>query len=160
MKAKKRLAAQILKTSPKKIKIDSEAIEDVKKAITRSDLRGLIAIGKVTKSRANQHSRARARKIAVQKRKGRRKGQGSKKGSKYSIINRKRQWIEKIRTQRDFLKELRDKSLLAKKDYQLLYNLAKGGFFRNKRHIKLYMTEHNLVQKKEKIRKTGISDGQ
>ena len=38
-------------------------------------------------------SRVRARKIIVQKRKGRRQGTGSRKGKKTSRLSKKRQWI-------------------------------------------------------------------
>ncbi|MBT4804786.1 50S ribosomal protein L19e [Candidatus Woesearchaeota archaeon] len=150
MKSKKRLAADILGTSPKKVKFAADALEDIKKAITRSDLRGLIAIKKIVKSKKNEQSRSRARKIAAQKRKGRQKGKGSKKGSKHSIVSRKEKWMAKVRVQRVFLKDLKDKELVSVKNYRSLYNKVKGGFFRNKRHIKLYLTEYHLIEKKEK----------
>lgn len=148
MKSKKRLAAQLLKTSPKKIKIAPDAHEDVKKAITRSDMRGLIAIKKVILVRSNQHSRVRARKTAEQKKKGRQRGRGSQKGKQYATVTRKERWMARVRTQRKFLKELREKGLLTPSSYRHLYARSKGGFFRNKRHIKLYMEEHSLVVKK------------
>ncbi len=150
MKSKKKLAGKILKVSPKKVKFAADALDDVAKAITRSDMRGLIAVGKVSKNLGNQQSRSRARKLLVQKRKGRRKGKGSKKGTKNSIVNKKEKWMSKIRAQREFLKELRSKKLLTPKNYQSLYRKSSGGFFRNKRHIKLYIAEHNLVEKNEK----------
>lgn len=149
MKAKKILAAKILKTSKKKVKFAADALEDIKKAITRSDMRGFIAVKSISSSRSNQHSRAGARKIKVQKKKGRRKGKGSKKGAKYSVVSRKQSWVSRIRVQRDFLKMLREKELISKKDYRILYGKSKGGFFRNKRHIKLYLTEHHLIKLKE-----------
>lgn len=148
MKSKKRLAAKILKISPKKVKFSTEALDDIQKAITRGDMRGLIAVGKITAAHTNQHSRARARKIAAQKRKGRQKGKGTKKGTKFSIVSRKEQWIVRIRVQREFLHQLRDKGLLSTSNYRLLYAKSKGGFFRNKRHIKLYLTEHHLLEGK------------
>ena len=150
MKSKKRLAADILGTSLRKVKFAADALEDIKKAITRSDLRGLIAIKKIVKSKKNEQSRSRARKIATQKRKGRQKGQGSKKGSKHSVVSRKEKWMAKVRVQRVFLKELRARKLVSVKNYRALYNKVKGGFFRNKRHIKLYLTEYHLIEKKEK----------
>ena len=148
MRSKKKLAAKVLKTSPKKVKFVADALDDIKKAITRSDLRGLIAIKKIVKSKSNEQSRSRARKIASQKSKGRRKGKGSKKGSKYSTVKRKTQWINKVRVQRTFLKELREKELISIKNYRMLYLKVKGGFFRNKRHIKLYLTEYHLIENK------------
>jgi large subunit ribosomal protein L19e len=149
MRSKKRLAAEILKTSPKKVKFLAEALDDIKKAITRSDLRGLIAVKKIVKSKANEQSRSRARKIATQKSKGRQKGKGTKKGAKYSTVTKKDRWMAKVRVQRVFLKELKDKKLVSTKNYQMLYRKVKGGYFRNRRHIKLYLTEYHLIEKKD-----------
>ncbi|MEW5897049.1 MAG: 50S ribosomal protein L19e [Nanoarchaeota archaeon] len=148
MKSKKRLAAEILKVSPKKVRFSSAALEEIKKAITRSDMRGLIAVGKVGKTRGSEGSRVRARFLAAQKRKGRRKGKGCKKGTKYTIETRKEKWIKRIRVQRLFLKNLRDKGLIPRSDYQTLYAKSRGGYFRSVRHIKLYLKEHNIIKAK------------
>ncbi|MFH1396517.1 MAG: 50S ribosomal protein L19e [archaeon] len=147
---KKKLAARILKTSPKKVRFAADALEDIKKAITRSDLRGLIAIKKIIKIMPNEQSKVRARKIKVQKSKGRRKSRGSKKGSKTSMLSKKAAWMLKVRAQRKFLKELKGKELINSANYKLLYNKSKGGYFRNIRHIKLYLDEQNIIIKKEK----------
>ena len=148
MNSKKILAGKLLKASPSKVVFASDALSDIQKAITRSDMRGLIAIGKVSLRKANQQSRGRARKLAVQKSKGRRSGRGSRKGAKFASVSRKELWMQKIRTQRKFLKELRGKGLLNPTNYRNLYQKSKGGYFRNKRHIKLYLDENKLIQKK------------
>lgn len=152
MNSKKVLAARILKTSPGKIRFRADALDDVKKAITRSDMRGLIAVGKIYRAASSEQSHARARKIASQKRKGRRKGRGSRRGAKHATVPRKEQWMRKIRVLRAFLQMLRDKKLLTATDYRQLYLKSKGGYFRNKRHLKLYLTEQHLV-KKESVKK-------
>ena len=149
MKQKRKLAAKILNVSPKKVVFSTEALDDIQKAITRSDMRGLIAVGKISKANVNQHSRGGARKIAQQKSKGRQRGKGSRKGSKHSIITRKEKWIDRIRAQRELLKELRDKNLLSTSNYRLLYTKSKGGYFRNRRHIKLFIKEHHLIESKQ-----------
>lgn len=146
MNNKKKLAAKILNVSPKKVVFAADALDDIQKAITRSDMRGLIAVGKVSKAKVNQHSRGGARKIAEQKSKGRQRGKGSRKGSKHSIVTRKEKWTDRIRAQRELLKELRDKNLLSTNNYRLLYTKSKGGYFRNRRHIKLYLKEHHLIE--------------
>ena len=150
MKSKKRLAGEILRCSPKKVKFAADALEEIKKAITRSDLRGLIAVKKITKDQKNLQSRARTRKQKTQKRKGRQKGHGSKKGTKHSIVSKKEKWAVRMRVQRQFLKELKEKGLITSKNYQMLYRKVKGGFFRNKRHIKLYLDDYHLIEKVEK----------
>jgi large subunit ribosomal protein L19e len=150
MKNKKQLAGKILKISPKKIKFKSEALEDIKKAITRSDFRGLIAIGSVFKKDTNHQSKAGARKIKEQKKKGRRKGVGTRKGSKNSVVGKKEKWMAKVRVQRQFIKELKEKELLTPTNYRNLYRKVSGGYFRNRRHIKLYVNEYNLINKNDK----------
>jgi len=152
MENKKILAAKILKTSKNKVKFAADALADIKKAITRSDLRGLIAVGSIKKSKENAHSRAGARKNAAQKRKGRQKGHGSLKGGKNSVISKKEKWMAKIRAQRKLLKDLREKGLITPQNYRLLYAKSKGGYFRNRRHIKLYLTEQHLIEEKKETK--------
>ncbi len=149
MKSKKRLAGDILNVSPSKIIFAVDALEEIKKAITRADIRGLIAVKKITKNKSNHQSRARARKSLIQKRKGRQSGQGHKKGAKHSTITKKEKWMIKVRAQRDFIKDLREKKLVTLTNYRSLYRKVKGGYFRNRRHIKLYLTEHKLFEEKQ-----------
>ncbi len=149
MMSKKRLAAKILNVGLDKVRFRTDALEDVTKAITRSDLRGLIAVGKVYVAALSYHSRGRARDIASQKRKGRQKGRGSRKGAAYASVPRKDRWMARIRTQRELLRELRAKTLISPKTYQSLYRKCKGGYFRNRRHIKLFISEHSLLEQKK-----------
>ena len=145
MDQKKILAGKVLGTSPGKIKFTPESLGEIAKAITRSDIRGLAAVGKIMADKSPHQSRGRARQKAAQKRKGRQKGKGSRKGKAYSRVTKKRRWITNIRVQRSFLKELRDKGLVSIDNFHSLKAKSKGGYFRNKRHIKLYLTEHHLV---------------
>jgi len=55
--------------------------------------------------------------------------------------------MNKIRALRDLLKTLRTKEVIERSSYRLLYRKAKGGYFRSRRHIKLYIEEHNLAKK-------------
>ncbi|MEK6950990.1 MAG: 50S ribosomal protein L19e [Nanoarchaeota archaeon] len=147
MKSKRRLAAEIMKTSPTHVRFDSTALDDIQKAITRSDFRGLIAVGKIAYDHAPGQSRGRARQIQRQKRKGRRRGRGSHKGAKQALVERKRKWINTIRAQRSYLQELTQRDQLSGRNYRLLYARSKGGYFRSLRHLKLYLTEHQLLEK-------------
>ena len=42
--------------------------------------------------------------------------------------------------------ELKTGSKISDEVYKDLYRKSKGGFFRSKRHIKLYLTEHKLTK--------------
>lgn len=146
-KTQKTIAAKVSKRSPKKIKLDITKFEDIKEAITRADIRALIKSGAITVKKAKGVSRSRAKKNQKQKVSGRKKGHGSRKGTANARLGNKKKWMARIRLQRTFLKELKTKNKLTNEVYKDLYRKSKGGFFRSKRHIKLYITEHNLVRK-------------
>lgn len=143
----KRLAAEILKVSKKKIWVDPARLEEAKEAITKANVKKLISTGVIRTKPAKNTSRGRARKIKTQKSKGKRKGSGSRKGKRTARLSKKESWMGKVRVQRKFLKELKDKKIVDSKVYRSLYIKSKGGFFRSKRHIKLYIEEHKLVKK-------------
>lgn len=145
----KRLAAKILKCSKNRIVFDTENLEDIKESITKADIKSLISGKAIKKKQIKGSSKSRIRKNKIQKRKGRRKGYGSRKGKVTARLSSKEKWMNAIRLQRRFLKELRDKEIINKKDYRDLYMKSKGGFFRSKNHIKLFIEEHNLAKKNE-----------
>lgn len=143
MKAEKvkEIAAKLLKVGKKKIWIDPEEAESVKEAITKDDVRELIKNGIIKKRKENEQSRGRARKIEKQKKKGRRKGHGSRRGTAKARTDRKADWINKVRAQRALLKELREKhpDKVKKLGYSKLYRMIKGGFFRSKAQLERFV---------------------
>jgi large subunit ribosomal protein L19e len=143
----KKLAGKLAKVSPKRIKLDNERVEDIKESITKADIKGLIKDKAITVKQKKGVSRARANKIKEQKSKGRRKGPGSHKGKKTARAPKKDMWIKKVRIQRETIRELKDKEYISASVFRMLYKKIKGGFFRSKRHLKLYIEEHNLVEK-------------
>jgi len=149
MKIQKRLASQVLDVSQKRVKFDTQRLADIKEAITKTDIRQLVSEKAITKVQEKGVSRGRARKIKTQKSKGLRKGPGSRQGKSTARLPRKESWMNKIRSQRKFLTELKEKQLISLKTYRNIYMKCKGGFFRSTRHIKLYLEEHKLFQKKE-----------
>jgi len=144
----KRLAASLLKCGLDRVRFRPEHLHDIKEAITKSDLRLLITDGIIFKEPMTGVSRVRARKIGAQKRKGLRRGHGSRKGTPNASTPDKEKWMNKVRSQRVFLKELRDKKHVSGATYRSLYRKSKGGFFRSRRHIKLYLDDQRLWQKK------------
>lgn len=144
----KRLAASIAGCSEKRIKFDNDRLDEIKEAITKVDVRSLIKDKAIVVGKKKKASRFRARKKKRQKIKGRQKGYGRRKGKKTARLSNKENWINKSRLQRKFLRFLRDKKIISKPTYRELYLKVKGGFFRSKRHIKLYIEEHKLSEKK------------
>ncbi|MBI2574652.1 50S ribosomal protein L19e [Candidatus Woesearchaeota archaeon] len=143
----KRLAGQLLKCPEGRIRLEPERISDIREAITKEDIRTLISEGAIRKVPEKGSSKSRARKKADQRRKGRRKGQGSKKGKRTARLPGKKSWIGRIRLQREFLQSMKTRGLISNQTFTMLYRKSKGGFFRNKRHLKLYVNEQKLITK-------------
>jgi large subunit ribosomal protein L19e len=147
LKLQKRLAGSILRCSPKRAVFDPARLEDIKEAITKTDMRLLIGEGAVWRLQKKGVSRARANKRKVQKSKGLRRGEGKRKGKYTARAPKKLTWMNKIRAQRSFLKYLRENSLIKNEDFKDLYSRSKGGYFRSIKHIKLHIHEQNLLLK-------------
>lgn len=144
----KRLAASVASCSEKRIKFDTERLDEIKEAITKADIRRLVKDKAIIIKQRKGSSRFRARVRKKQKSKGRQKGFGRRKGKKTARLGKKKNWINKVRLQKKFLSMLRNKRIITKPIYRQLYLKVKGGFFRSKRHIRLYIDEHNLAIKK------------
>ena len=152
LKSQKQLASRALGISPKRIKFNIKSDVDKKEfseIISRENIRELVQEGRISKLPVRGNSRTRANKIAEQKKKGRRQGQGSRKGTANARLSDKTKWIEKIRAMRKLLLNLKESERIDGKVYRDLYRKAKGNFFRNKKHILLYIKQHNLEMKKE-----------
>jgi len=145
-KIRKRIAAKILKCSPKRVKLDMKEKEDIKEALTREDLRGLIHDKIIRSVQKKGVSRARANIKAKKKSRGQQTGHGKRKGKSTARTPKKERWMQQIRLQRAFLKELKEKNLVESKVFREMYLKCKGGFFRSKRHLKNYMNEHNMIK--------------
>ena len=140
----RRLAAAVLNVGQNRIYIDPKGVEEVDAAITRQEIRKLIKDGVIKAIPVKTTSRGRARVRMAQKKAKRRRGAGSKKGSKYSVVPRKTQWMGRIRSQRRRLKRLRERRTITVSTYRSLYRKAKGGIFRSVAEMERYITENDL----------------
>ena len=144
MLPQKRLAAGILKCSHRKVTFAPEKLTEIKEAITKQDVKTLISDGLIKRVKSNRQSRSRTRLRAGQRRKGRQRGPGSRKGRASARLSGKSRWIARIRLQRFLLKELKASKSISQSAYRDLYMKSKGGFFRSRRHIELYITEREM----------------
>ncbi|MCK5264667.1 MAG: 50S ribosomal protein L19e [Candidatus Thorarchaeota archaeon] len=144
LSTQKRLAADVMNVGMSRVWLDPEFEDEVSLAITRDDIRRLIDEGVIQKKRAIGVSRGRARHILRQKRKGQRKGPGTKKGKATSKLSGKDRWMMKIRPMRKQLRKLRDEGKITPKVYRDLYLKAKGNAFRNTAHLRTYISERRL----------------
>ena len=144
LSTQKRLAADVMKVGVTRVWIDPEFEDEVSLAITRDDIRRLVDEGAIQRKSAAGVSRGRARHALQQKRKGQRKGPGTKKGRASTVLSGKERWMMKIRPMRKELKSLRDNGKISRKTYRELYLKAKGNAFRNTAHLKTYISERRL----------------
>ncbi|WP_440952516.1 50S ribosomal protein L19e [Methanococcoides sp. FTZ1] len=135
----KKLAAKVLGCGVHRVWMDPEASAEVAVAITREDIRGLIASGSIKAEAVKGVSRGRARERDAKRKYGHRKGHGSRKGRKGARNPRKEQWMKKIRALRRRLKELRADGTLDKSTYCKVYRKAKGGEYRSLAHMEAHL---------------------
>ena len=146
LRNQRRMASTILKCGENRVWMDHDRTDEIAKAVTKDDVRVLIK-GKAIKSRQIKGiSRGRTRVTAQQKKKGRRRGPGSRKGAKYARLPRKQRWIQTIRPLRAFLRDLRDTGKIDKTTYRKYYRKAKGGEFRNKHHLHSHMISDGILK--------------
>jgi large subunit ribosomal protein L19e len=118
LKYQKRVAAELLKCGESRVWIDPNRAEDVADAITRSD----------------------------QKAKGRRRGQGSRRGRKHARKPSKETWMQAIRPIRRRLRELRDGGTIDTGTYRKYYMQAKGGVFKNRSHLDSHLRSEGVIK--------------
>jgi large subunit ribosomal protein L19e len=129
----KRMAAQILSKKEgrtvgvHRVWINPDYLDEVSTAVQKDDIRQLIEDGLIKAKPIKGISKGRARRAAAQKAKGRRKGPGSRKGTRNSRDPKKNRWMRLIRAQRRVLKDLRGDETLTPSEYRYYYRKAKGG---------------------------------
>lgn len=131
----RRMAAKLLKCGVHRVWIDPDKIEDLEDAITRSDIRTAILSGTIVKLPAKGISAGRKHYVHGQQAKGRRRGQGTRKGAAHARTPQKAAWISVVRPIRARLRELKAEKRIDKTTYRKLYLQAKGGMFKNKAHL-------------------------
>jgi large subunit ribosomal protein L19e len=144
----KRLARDVLNVGVGRIWFDPDNLDSVKEAITRADIKSLVNRGIIKIKPKKGVSRVRSRELQKKKRRSQRRGVGSRKGRAGARTRKKEAWMSKIRAIRKLLQRMREKKVVDSKTYRDLYRKAKGGFFRDRSHVKLYVTK--LIKKKGK----------
>jgi large subunit ribosomal protein L19e len=149
LRNQRRMAATLLKCGEHRVWMDPDRLDEIAQAVTKDDIRVLIR-GKAVISRQRKGiSRGRKKYAINQKHKGRRRGQGSRKGATFARFPRKRRWIRTIRPLRSYLRQLRDEGQINPSIYRRYYLKAKGGEFRSKRHLHTHLTSDGVIQERE-----------
>jgi len=150
LRLQKRLAAGMLGVGLEKVYLDPAQTEDIKEAITKADIRSLISQGAIKILPAKRPSRHRARARHLQRKKGRQRGDGRRRGTAKARLPKKTLWMNTIRAQRKLLKSLREKKRITPKTFRKVYSKAKGGEFRSKTHMIMFLKRNNMLTEVKK----------
>ncbi|MBS7616733.1 50S ribosomal protein L19e [Candidatus Bathyarchaeota archaeon] len=148
LKSQRRLAAQILKVGQGRVWIDPNRVDDVEAAITREEIRKLIHEGVIKPLKDKGVSRARARVIHEKRKKGLRRGPGTKTGGTQAKISKKEAWMSKVRALRRRLRELKTNKIITESTYRKLYTMIKSGRFESIADMERYLKAHELWRKR------------
>jgi large subunit ribosomal protein L19e len=146
LKNQRRIASQLLKCGENRVWIDPNRAEDVSDAITRADVRTLISSGAVSSRQKKGVSRGRAELQLAQRRKGRQRGHGSRRGKKGARKPSKERWMQTIRPIRQKLKELRESGKIDTATYRKYYLKAKGGVFKSRPHLESHLKAEGILK--------------
>ena len=148
IKSQRRLASKILKVGANNVWINPERVEDVEGVITRQEIRRLIHEGVIKAAEKKGISRSRARLLHEKKKKGLRRGAGSRTGKSTARTPRKKSWEIRIRSFRARLRDLKARRVIREDAYRKLYVLAKGGSFSNLANLNQYIETRKLARRR------------
>ncbi|MFX0013658.1 MAG: 50S ribosomal protein L19e [Promethearchaeota archaeon] len=149
----KKIAAKILGVGVKRVWIDPEIEEDLSLALTREDVRKLISDRVIRKKSVKGVSRGRTRYSRIQKQRGQRLGQGRRKGRAGARQPSKQTWINKVRSQRRYIRGLRDNQLIDPAEYRKLYTKVKGNSYRSVTHLRNTVEDLGIIKRPKKKRR-------
>lgn len=149
LKNQRRMASELLDCGENRVWIDPNRAEDLADAITRADIRTAIESGTIKALPKAGISKGRTRYNRSQKKKGRQRGPGSRKGRAGARTPTKRDWIQTVRPIRAELRDLRDSGKITKQTYREFYMKTKGGVFKSRAHLLTHLkTEGHLQEAK------------
>jgi len=142
------MATKVLKVGKNRVWVDPEKTDEVESAITNEEIRKLIHEKTIRKIPEKGVSRARARVLHEKKRRGRKRGPGSRVGSQNARVAKKEAWMSKVRALRENLREMKDKHVITESVYRQLYVKVKTGSFESVSDLQRYLEAHNLRRKR------------
>jgi ribosomal protein L19E len=135
----KEIASQFLNAGISRIRFLPSAIEEIKKALTRSDIKKLIE----------------EKKIFVVPKKQKMKKERKKKGVKKGTAKARRsvRWEDRVRAQRRLLKRLKKEGKITNETFKKVYKLIKSGNFASKASMLTFLKDQKLLVEEAKEEK-------
>ncbi|MCL4452873.1 50S ribosomal protein L19e [Ferroplasma sp.] len=146
MSSIREISADELKVGKSRVWIDTNNLDKVLDATSRDDIKKLIGLNVIQKKDKKNHSNQRLKKRINQLSKGRRRGPGSVRGTKYARYPRKRRWITTIRALRNELKTLREKDAIDRTTYRKYYRTIKSGSFTSRAQLVSHLKTESLIK--------------
>ena len=148
VKGQRGIAARLMKVGYNRVWVDPEKIDDVSTAITRREISKLIKDGVIDVRPIKGVSRGRAKLLHQKRKKSRRRGPGSREGSKNARFPKKERWMKHIRALRKRLNELAESKTISISTRRILYRQAKGGTFKSIAHMMKQIDTSGLLRRK------------
>src|SRR3989344_6529805 len=124
---KKELAAKTLEVGKSRIIFEKSRLEEIKEAITRQDIRDLVAGGAI-----------KIKPVKGRKKKERKKSRSA--GNIRKKVNKRKQiYVKLTRKLRGYTRELKEQGRINREIYIILRRKIKAKMFRDKRHLQEYI---------------------
>ncbi|MGC8608900.1 MAG: 50S ribosomal protein L19e [Thermoplasmata archaeon] len=141
----KRIVSDTRKVGFSRIYIDTNNIDKVADAATRSDVAALMEQGIVKIRPKKGISNGRLKYRIKQISKDRRRGPGSLKGTRNARFPRKSRWIKTIRALRSELIELKESGKITDDVYRKYYRIIKSGNIRSRSQLVSHIKSAGLM---------------
>lgn len=137
----RRMAAEVLGVGAGRVRMAETGPDAFANAMTKDDVRALAKDRSVFVSKSPMQSRGRARLNKGQRKKGRQRGFGTRKGPKSARDPGKDRWMKNVRALRSELAKLRREhpKEVDAIGYRKLYNMIKGNFFRGRKYLSQFV---------------------
>jgi large subunit ribosomal protein L19e len=146
LRTQKRIAAAVLGIGETRVWVDPEKATDIAQAMTREDVRELIKQGLIQEKTATKPTRAIAKKRRVMRKKRKGVGHGKRSGSSGARSPTKTRWVKRMRSQRRFIRLLKEKGAIDTPTHRKYYRQIKGGRFTSIRNLKELMKTEGALK--------------
>ncbi len=141
----KRIVSDTRKVGISRVYIDTNNIDKVADAATRSDIAALMDQGIIKIKQKKGISNGRLKSRIKQISKNRRRGPGSLRGTRNARFPRKSRWVKTIRALRSELRELKESGKINDEAYRKYYRLIKSGNIRSRSQLVSHIKSAGLM---------------